>query len=166
MAQAGGGRTKVHVFRPVEPGDLALIRRHRMEMFRASGRDEAILAQMDEPFGAWLAPRLASGDYFGWVGMTPSGEAIAGLGMMVIDWPPHPSHPTQSARGYILNVFVEPEHRGRGLARALMDLAMEEARRRGLDHLILHATPMGRPLYQALGWTQTSEMGLSLRVGG
>ena len=155
----------MHSFRPVEPGDLALIRRHRVEMFRASGRDEAILAQMDEPFGAWLAPRLASGDYFGWVGMTPSGEAVAGLGMMVIDWPPHPSHPTQSARGYILNVFVEPEHRGQGLARALMDLAMEEARRRGLDHLILHATPMGRPLYEALGWTQTSEMGLSLRVG-
>ena len=88
--------------------------------------------------------------------------------MMVIDWPPHPSHPTQSARGYILNVFVEPDHRGRGLARALMDLAMEEARQRGLDHMILHATPMGRPLYEPLGWAQTSEMGLGLRlrVGG
>ena len=54
--------------------------------------------------------------------------------MMVIDWPPYPSHPTQSARGYILNVFVEPEHRGQGLARDLMDLAMEEARRRSLVH--------------------------------
>lgn len=83
--------------------------------------------------------------------MTASGEAVAGLGMMVIDWPPHPSHPTQSTRGYILNVFVEPEHRGQGLARALMDLAMEEARRRGLDHLILHAiltwaAPFTKPL--------------------
>ena len=86
--------------------------------------------------------------------------------MMVIDWPPDPSHPTQSARGYILNVFVEPEQRGRGLARALMDLAIEEARRRGLDDMILHATPMGRPLYEAPGWTQTSEIGLSLRDGG
>jgi ribosomal protein S18 acetylase RimI-like enzyme len=57
-----------------------------------------------------------------------------GLGMMVIDWPPYPTHPTQSARGYILNVFVEPERRGRGLARALMDPAMEEARQRGLVH--------------------------------
>jgi hypothetical protein len=47
-----------------------------------------------------------------------------------------------------------------------MDLAMEEARRRGLDHMILHATPMGRPLYEAPGWTRTSEMGLSLRDGG
>jgi hypothetical protein len=98
MAQGGVGRTKMHSFRPVEPAGLALIRRHRVEMVRASGRDEAILAQMDEPFGAWLAPRLASGDYFGWAGMTPSGEAVAGLGMMVIDWPPHPSHPTSLIR--------------------------------------------------------------------
>jgi hypothetical protein len=36
MAQAGGGRTKVHSFRPVEPGDLALIRRHSQG--RADGR--------------------------------------------------------------------------------------------------------------------------------
>ena len=47
-----------------------------------------------------------------------------------------------------------------------MDLAMEEARRRGLGHMTFHATPMGRPLYEAPGWSQTSEMGLSLRVGG
>jgi ribosomal protein S18 acetylase RimI-like enzyme len=86
--------------------------------------------------------------------------------MMVIDWPPHPTYPTQSARGYILNVFVEPERRGRGLARALMDPAMEEAPRRSLDHMILHATPTGRRVYEALGWTQKSEMELSLRVGG
>jgi len=87
---------------------------------------------------------------------------------MDIDWPPHRPHPTQSARGYILNVFAEPEHRGQSLARALIDLAMEEARQRGLDHMILHATPMGRPLYEPLGWAQTSEMGLGLRlrVGG
>ena len=47
-----------------------------------------------------------------------------------------------------------------------MDLAMEEARRRGLGHMTFHATPMGRPLSEAPGWSQTSEMGLSLRVGG
>ena len=35
MAQGGVGKTKMHSFRPVEPGDLALIRRHRVEMFRA-----------------------------------------------------------------------------------------------------------------------------------
>ena len=81
--------------------------------------------------------------------------------MMVIDWPPHPSHPTQDARGYILNVYVEPAHRRRGLAVRLMENATQEAARRGLVHLVLHATEKGRLLYEKLGWQGTSEMSLT-----
>jgi GNAT superfamily N-acetyltransferase len=147
--------------RPVGSDDLDLVCRHRHEMFKASGRSDELLAPMAAPFRAWLAPRLAAGDYFGWI-VEADARPVAGLGMMVIDWPPHPSHPTQGARGYILNVFVEPDHRGRGLARALMARATEEGRRRGLELMILHATAMGRPMYEALGWTATSEMSLHL----
>ncbi|MCI3133485.1 GNAT family N-acetyltransferase [Phenylobacterium aquaticum] len=154
---------EARVFRPVSVDDLDVICRHRREMFQASGRSAADLAPMDEAFRPWLAPRLAAGDYFGWIVDQADGTPIAGLGMMVIDWPPHPSHPRQGARGYVLNVFVEPEHRGQGLARQLMDRAVEEGRRRELDYMILHATRMGRPLYERMGWAQTSEMSLSLR---
>ena len=148
-------------YRAVTPEDLDLVCRHRHEMFKASGRGDDVLGPMTEAFRPWLAPRLASGAYFGWI-VEDAGAPVGGLGMMVIDWPPHPSHPTQAARGYILNVFVEPAHRGAGVARALMDLAMAEGRRRGLRHMILHATAMGRPMYGKLGWTQTSEMAISL----
>ena len=148
-------------YRPVSPADLDLVARHRHEMFKASGRSDAALAPMTAAFRDWLEPRLADGSYFGWIAME-AGAPIAGLGMMVIDWPPHPSHPTQAARGYILNVFVEPDRRGQGIARALMDLAMAEGRKRGLQYMILHATAQGRPMYEKLGWAQTSEMSISL----
>ena len=152
----------MYVYRPVQPADLELICRHRQAMFAASGRSEAVLAPMTAAFRPWLEPRLADGGYFGWI-VEADGGAVGGLGMMVMDWPPHPSHPQQGCRGYVLNVFVEPEHRGRGLAKALMERATDEGRRRGLDYLILHATEMGRPLYEQLGWGKTSEMALSLR---
>jgi GNAT superfamily N-acetyltransferase len=148
-------------YRAVAPADLELVCRHRHEMFKASGRSDETLAPMTAAFRDWLAPKLAAGDYFGWIAEA-SGAPVGGLGMMVIDWPPHPSHPTQGARGYILNVFVEPGHRGNGVAQALMALAMEEGRRRGLQHIILHATAMGQPMYERLGWKQTSEMSISL----
>ena len=148
-------------YRAVEPADLDLVCRHRHEMFKASGRTDEILRPMTTAFRGWLAPKLASGDYYGWIAEA-SGDPVGGLGMMVIDWPPHPSHPPQGARGYLLNVFVEPAHRGHGVAHALMDLAMDEGRRRGLQHMILHATAMGRPMYEKLGWKQTSEMSISL----
>ena len=47
----------------------------------------------------------------------------------------------------------------------LMELATAEGRRRGLAFMILHATEMGRPLYERLGWSATREMAISLRDG-
>jgi GNAT superfamily N-acetyltransferase len=152
----------MHTYRPVGLADLELVCRHRRDMFLASGRALEVVAPMDGPFRAWLAPKLASGAYFGWIAEA-AGSAVGGLGMMEIDWPPHPLHPTQARRGYILNVYVEPEHRGRGVAGALMRLAAEEGRRRGLELMVLHATAMGRPMYDKLGWAQTAEMSLELR---
>ncbi len=150
------------VFRNVRPADLALIVRHRREMFAANGHAEAVLSPMGEAFEAWLAPRLAGGDYFGWIVEDAAGQAVGALGMMEIDWPPHPRHPLQAKRGYITNVFVEPGLRGSGVGRALMDRAAQEGRRRGLALMVLHASPMGRPLYEQIGWLAGSEMMMPL----
>lgn len=148
-------------YREVRPADLDLVCRHRREMFLASGRSAEVVAPMDAPFRAWLEPKLASGLYGGWIAEA-AGAPVGGLGFMEIDWPPHPLHPTQARRGYILNVYVEPEHRGRGVAGELMRLATEEGRRRGLELMVLHATAMGRPMYEKLGWAQTAEMSRAL----
>ena len=155
----------MYVYRTVQPDDLELICRHRHEMFKASGRTDAMVAPMTDAFRPWLARKLESADYFGWIALA-DGAPVAGLGMMVLDWPPHPSHPEQDRRGYILNVFVEPEHRGNGIAKALMSMAMNEGRRLGLEYMALHATAMGRPMYEKLGWQQTSEMAIRIRDDG
>jgi ribosomal protein S18 acetylase RimI-like enzyme len=154
--------------RPVTPNDLDLVCRHREEMFRASntpGRTEAILKTMTAAFRVWVEPRLKDGSYFGHI-VEDSGASVAGIGLMVIDWPPHPSHPLEDKRGYVLNVFIEASHRRRGLASMLMELAEAEFRKRGVSYGVLHATRMGKPLYERMGWTGTSEMAKILTVAG
>lgn len=141
--------------RPVGPDDLELICHHREEMFRDAGSDERALASMTQHFREWLAPRLADGSYFGFI-IDCDGEPAAGVGLMLIDWPPHPLHPVHDRRGYVLNLFVEPQHRRRGHARKLMEMAQEELERRGVSLLVLHATEKGRPLYSQLGWVAGS----------
>lgn len=150
-------------YRPVTANDLDLVCRHRHEMFKASGRTDAMVEPSTSAFREWLKPHLRDGSYFGWIAQLDRSD-VAGLGMMVIDWPPHPSHPLQARRGYILNVFVEPSCRGQGLARGLMVMATEEARRRNLEYLILHATRIAMPMYEKLGWQRTSEMSLTLPI--
>lgn len=150
--------------RKILPRDLDLICAHREAMFRESGRTDEALQRMATPFRHWLAPRLDAGDYFGYV-LSDHDRPIAGIGLMLIDWPPHPAHPEQGCRGYVLNVYVEPEYRRRGIARKLMTLADDAFAERGATYAVLHATAQGKPLYADLGWSGTSEMARNLDVG-
>jgi ribosomal protein S18 acetylase RimI-like enzyme len=147
--------------RTLHANDLELVCRHREAMFRDAGREDDVLIPMTRHFRAWVQPRLRDGSYFGFV-MEDAGAPIAGIGLMLIDWPPHPMHPTQDKRGYVLNVFVEPGYRNRGLARELMKLADAEFARRGIGYAVLHATEKGRPLYEQLNWSGTTEMAKTL----
>ena len=141
--------------RPVTIDDVELICRHREEMFRDTGDDEATLRVMTEHFRTWLEPRLADGSYLGYI-LSSDGEVAGGVGLMLIDWPPHPRHPNTDKRGYVLNLYVEPVYRRRGLARRLMQLAEDGLAKRGATLLILHATDKARPLYSQLGWVAGS----------
>jgi ribosomal protein S18 acetylase RimI-like enzyme len=144
--------------RAVRPGDLELICRHREAMFRSAGQSsEDTLRAMTASFRPWLQARLSNGSYFGFI-VEDQDAPVAGIGLMEIDWPPHPSHPTQDKRGYILNVFVEPSHARQGIGRMLMNLAETHFKERGIGFTVLHATAAGRLLYEQLGWSVTSEM--------
>jgi ribosomal protein S18 acetylase RimI-like enzyme len=127
-------------------------------MFAAMGRtQESILDAMSRNFEPWVERMIAEGKYSGWI-TDDQGRAVASAGILVLDWPPHPLDPTGVERGYLLNVFVEPEYRRRGLAHALVDLCLAEAHQRSLRVVALHSSDAARPIYESLGFRSTSEM--------
>lgn len=145
--------------RTLLPNDLDLICQHRVAMFTDGGRRApSDLATMDSAFRLWLEPRLADGRYFGFI-VENDDKPIAGIGLMELDWPPHPSHQDDDRRGYVLNMFVEPSYRKKGIAQMLLDRADLEFKRRDLKYAILHTTSAGRSLYEQAGWQATTEMG-------
>ena len=103
---------------------------------------------------------IEAGRYLGWI-TADDGRPIASAGMLILDWPPHPFDPRAESRAYLLNVFVEPDFRRRGLARALIELSLAEARRRNIRVVSLHASEEGRPLYDSLGFRSSNEMMLA-----
>ena len=60
----------------------------------------------------------------------------------------------------VLNVYVEPAWRRRGVARALMRALLDDLAARGVRRIVLHASPDGRRLYERLGFAPTNEMRL------
>lgn len=143
--------------RPLGPDDADMISLHRQTMFLEAGGDPEKIGAMTEHFLPWLEERLADGRYYGFA-LCDADQVAAAIGLMSIEWPPHPSHPTSDVRGYVLNVFVEPSYRRRGLASALMQIAESEFAKRGIEFAVLHATEVGKPVYEQQGWARTSEM--------
>jgi ribosomal protein S18 acetylase RimI-like enzyme len=138
--------------------DASIISQHRRRMFVDAGRaDNQILAVMAEHFEPWVERMLAEGKYSGWI-TTAKGQVVASAGLLILDWPPHPLDPRQDKRGYLLNVFVEPEFRRKRLASHLIELALSEARRRKIRVVALHSTDSGRALYESNGFRRTDEM--------
>ncbi|MCL5263308.1 MAG: GNAT family N-acetyltransferase [Acidobacteria bacterium] len=138
--------------------DAALITHHRRRMFVDAGRpDNQVLDRMAEAHTPWVARMIEDGKYIGWL-TEADGKAVAGAGLLLLDWPPHPLDPVSTQRGYLLNVYVEPQYRRRKLASHLIELALAEARRRRIRVVALHSTAEGRPLYVANGFRPTNEM--------
>jgi len=144
--------------RSATTADAALIASHRRAMFAAMGGfEEPILDAVRRTSGPWTARMIEEGRYLGWITMDAD-RPIASAGLLILDWAPHPLDPVGETRAYLLNVFVEPEYRGRGLARGLVELSLAEARRRNIRVISLHASNEGRPLYEKLGFRTTNEM--------
>jgi GNAT superfamily N-acetyltransferase len=133
--------------------DAAILARHRNDMFRDMGV-ELNAATLAEEFTAWLQSTMPAGLYHAWVVETDEGEIVGGGGMTVIPWPPGPRYPCGRI-GYVYNVYTEPSHRGRGLARRIMNTIHSFCAATGISSAALNASRLGLPLYESMGYRVT-----------
>lgn len=123
--------------------------------------DSPDLAAMLSTFEPYLRESLSNGTFREWLVM--KGEHIVGGGAVLVSpWPSHP-YDRECRRATILNVYVYPEFRRKGIARELMRTMMEWCRAQNFAKVYLHASKDGRHLYESLGFEHTTEMGLKLR---
>jgi GNAT superfamily N-acetyltransferase len=143
--------------------DLDVLVAHRRAMFEEMGySDQTALDAMAAAFRPWLRRKMDENEYLAWFALDQQQQIAAGLGLWLMDWPPHMIGPG-ARRGNILNVYTRPESRRRGLARNLIQYALEWCCENGIRAVILHASKDGRDLYQKLGFHSTNEMRLELK---
>jgi GNAT superfamily N-acetyltransferase len=127
-------------------------------MFAEMGKtSNESLETMSLHFAPWVRRMLAEGKYLGWI-VEDEGRPVASTSLFLLEWPPHPLDPTNDHRGYLLNMYVDPAHRRQGVAKNLVQVCLDETRRRGIRIAALHASDAGRPLYEAFRFAPTNEM--------
>src|SRR5437660_2826448 len=155
-------------FRLATSADVDLISWHRARMFQDMGE---LPPDLFETFRIRsrdaLRQMFERENYFGWLAgpENESGQIVAGAGVQLREVPPHPQSNSNGKidivsgrQAIIQNVFTEPEWRGGGLAALLIERIIEWTRKKGIDSVVLHASDVGRALYERLGFIAATEM--------
>lgn len=145
--------------RRATPLDAALLAEHRARVWREVGDwDADVLAPQIPLWTDWMRGALADGRYVAWVAEN-EGEPVGSGAVLVHIAIPRPGSPSDRA-GRVQSVYVVPEARRAGVARALMNEALAFAREAQLIFLSLHPSEKARPLYASMGFAETDEMTL------
>ncbi len=105
----------------------------------------------------YYAETIRDGSVVATVARNTDGRVVASVVAQLRRVVPTPRYPT-GHMAYLHSVSTLPAYRRRGISYSLMELLMPNLDARGLDRMELHATPLGRPLYESFGF--------SVRAGG
>jgi GNAT superfamily N-acetyltransferase len=155
------------VIRQATAADAPLLADHRVGMFRDMGAIEPEWeGTLRDRSIAYFTAAIPAGEYVGWVACLPDDATpIAGAGVQIRSLLPRPAMSGDGLllghEGLVLNVYTNPEWRGRGVARQMMDTIIAWSAAAGIVRLVLSASAAGRPLYEKMGFVATREMAYS-----
>lgn len=157
------------LLRPAVQSDAPVLVTHRRRMFEDMARlnnraiDPAALDAMDAAYLEYIHAHLADGSLAAWV-ITFDGQICAsGAVSIQAGLPPHHAN-LAGSKAYLHSVYTCPEHRRQGLARRIVEQAIQYCKEQGHTVLDLHASSEGRPLYELLGFQPGTEMRLRLQT--
>lgn len=146
----------MHSIRPYRPTDLPVLQALTAEAFDGVSIDQGMERIFGEVAGhdwRWRKMRHiaddAARDHAGIFVLESDDGEIVGF---ISTWCDR-----EAGIGYIANVVVAAEHRGRGLGRALLHAALERFRQAGLSHARIETlvqNDVGKGLYESVGFRE------------
>lgn len=142
----------MYLIRQANRDDVEILVQLRLELLKEMGHltpddDRGALCEATRHY---FMKKIPTGAFLAWLAEV-NGCVVASSGLIFIERPPSVSNPT-GLEGYILNMYTLPEWRGQGIATALMQEILRFMRQTPSRRVRLHATPVGRPIYEKLGF--------------
>lgn len=153
------------VVRRATVSDLEDLLRLRVLMWTSLGEPEPVPGEWSERAEQDLRERLPEdGDLAAFVADGPERRPVS-VAFGVIHRTLATPHRPDGRVGYVFDVVTEPEHRGRGLATAVMTELVAWFRARGVARVELRASKYGERVYERLGFVRYEEGQYSLTLG-
>jgi GNAT superfamily N-acetyltransferase len=142
--------------------DTEILVKHRLGMFNDMYPElKKEIQESEEQTRKWLSKMLSDGRLVGFIVRTQEGQAAGSGCLWIKKEQPNPTHPRLEAP-YLMSMYTEKGFRRKGVATLIVKTAVAWSREQGYDRINLHASEMGKPLYDAFGFEPTNEMKLTL----
>jgi GNAT superfamily N-acetyltransferase len=129
--------------------DAKWILRHRLGMFKAMGEPEEFIEETSA-----LTKEYLEGDWaseYRYFLVENNDEIIGGSGLSTFRLPPM-AHQKTGIYTYLSNMYIEPEHQGKGIGRALLKHVIEVCKMEKIGLIILHSSAHGSHIFQSEGF--------------
>ena len=147
------GRVRVRIAEESDVPDLAWL--------RAEWREVPLTPDFAAEFRAWFSREQAS--RWWWLASADDEPAVGMINMKLFERMPSPER-RASCWGYVGNLFVLPEYRGRGVGGQLIQAVVDKARDEGLARVVLSPSEKSVSFYRRYGFREADE--LLVRPGG
>lgn len=133
--------------------DLDILVRTRIEVLTAANQlpEDTDMSKIEEESRSYYKQSLQDGSHVAYLSYV-NGKFVACGGISFYQVMPTYHNPTGKG-AYIMNMYTRPPYRNKGIAGYILGLLVTEAKSRGVIKITLEATAMGRPLYEAYGFT-------------
>ena len=144
------------IYKKASLADLDVLTETRIEVLRAVFKtgDEADLSSLAGASLAYYKESLETDGHAAYLVFDGAGGGerfVAAGGISFYQVMPTCDNPT-GKKGYVMNMYTRPEYRKQGIAGRVLELLIEEAHKRGITHITLDASDMGRPVYEKHGF--------------
>jgi GNAT superfamily N-acetyltransferase len=155
--------SELHItIREAASADIPEILRQRRRMYEDMYYDDTnaldVMVRLSKDY---LTKAMADGSFRAWLACDTD-RPVGGGAIVISPWPAHP-YDLECRRATILNVYVDPEYRRRGIARRIMQTIIAWCKQEDFARVTLHASDDGRHLYESQGFEVSNEMRLKLR---
>lgn len=139
-------------YREAAVSDIPLLVKSRMELLRSANglTPHADLSNIEAKLTKYYDKAFASGEHYAVLAFEDN--VFVGTGGICFYTVLPTYHNPTGGKAYIINMFTEPDHRGRGIATEILDRLVKHSFSKGVRFISLEATASGRSLYEKYGF--------------
>ncbi|MDE1820024.1 MAG: GNAT family N-acetyltransferase [Euryarchaeota archaeon] len=148
--------------RTATPRDLETLVQHRRKMWgdiwKRGAPSSSEMARADREYRRWVMNRTRAHRFVGFIAEGPEGTVLGSGGLWLRE--ERQPRPRDDGRPipYLLSMYTERKARGQHVASKIVAEALAWSKRHGYRIIILHASNMGRGVYERAGFRSGREM--------